>query len=138
MGFRSIISSVLVLLNVLPLFAVYRAVNAWVRPKSRRRVVFTCVSLAVLVLNIPISLFWVRSFYEYLFYDLPASTLRAIFYPSLAWYTTALLCTVILAPAYIIWAAGKGAKRLAGRHRPNADDSSLAGVAVILSRIHFS
>ena len=138
MGIRSIISSVLVLLNVLPLFAVYRAVNAWVRPKSRRRVVLTCVSLAVLVLNIPISLFWVRSLYEYLFYDLPASTLRAIFYPSLAWYTTALLCTVILAPAYIIWAAGKGVKRLAGRSRPNTEAGSLAGVAVISRRSFFT
>lgn len=135
MGIRSSITFILVLLNVLPLFAVYCAVNAWVRSKSRRWVVLTCVGLAVLVLNIPISIFWVRSLYDYLFYSVPASTLRAVFYPSLAWYTTASLCTLILGPAYIIWAAGKGARRLAGRNRPNSETGSPP--AAVISRRSF-
>jgi predicted MPP superfamily phosphohydrolase len=138
MGIRDSIASILVLLNILPLFAVYRAVNAWVRPKSRRRAVLICAGLAALVLNIPISFFWVRSLSDYLFYSLPSSTLRAIFYPSLAWYTTALLCTLILGPAYIIWAAGKGARKLAGRNRPNAETGSLPGAAVISRRSFFT
>jgi predicted MPP superfamily phosphohydrolase len=138
MGIRFGISSILVLLNILPLFAVYRAVNAWIRPKSRRRAVLTCVGLAVLVLNLPISFFWVRSLNDSLSYGLPASTLRAIFYPSLAWYTTALLCTLILGPAYVIWAAGKGARRLASRDRPRTESDSLAAAAVISRRSLFT
>ena len=55
------ITAVLLLLNIVPLFAVYGAVNAWIRPKSRPRIVLICVGVLVLVLNIPISLFWFRS-----------------------------------------------------------------------------
>jgi len=132
------IASILLLLNIVPLFAVYRAVNAWVGSKSRRRVVLTCVGLAVLVLNIPISFFWGRVLDDYLFNSLPPSTLRAMFCPSLAWYTTGLLCTLILGPAYIIWAAGRGARRFAGRTRPNAEADSQPGAGVISRRSLFA
>lgn len=138
MGIRSTISLILILLNILPLFAVYRAVDAWVRPKSRRRVVLACVGLAVLVLNIPISFFWVRSLDDYLFSVLPSPTLRAIFHPSLAWYTTAVLCNLILGPAYILWAAGKAARKLAGWKRPNVETGLLPATAAVPRRSFFT
>ena len=132
------IACILLLLNIVPLFAVYRAVNAWVGSKSRRRVALTSVGLAVVVLNIPISFFWGRMLEDYLFNSLPSSTLRAMFYPSLAWYTTGLLCTLILGPAYIIWAAARSVKRLAGRNRPNAETGSLPGAGAISRRSLFA
>ncbi|MCL6507810.1 MAG: metallophosphoesterase [Bryobacteraceae bacterium] len=116
MGFRFTLSVILVALNVVPLLAVYRAVKAWVPPRYRRLTLLSA-GLAVLAFNIPLGFFWIRSLYDYVFYDLPAPTLRAIFYPSLAWYSTALLCTLILIPAYLIWAAGKFARGLAHRSR---------------------
>lgn len=108
---RSNILFLLVVFNILPLFAVYRAVNVWVQPTSRRRKVLLAAGLAIFLLNAPISLLWARSVYEHL-YDLPSSTLRVIFYPALAWQTTALLFTLILGPAYAFWAAGKVARRV--------------------------
>jgi predicted MPP superfamily phosphohydrolase len=138
MGIRSTITFVLVLLHILPLFAVYRAVNAWVQPTSRRRLVLASVALAVLVLNVPLSFLWVRSFYDHVFSSLPSSTLRAIFYPSLAWYTTALLCTLVLGPAYMIWAAGKGARKLAGWDRPHVEAIPLPGTSLISRRSFFT
>ncbi len=129
MGIRETISFILILLNVVPLIALYRAVNVWVRPTSRRRVVFVLVALAVLALNIPLGFLWVRSFYDYLFSTLPAPALRAVFYPSLAWYTSALLCTLLLGPAYVLWAAGKGVKKLAYPARRNTVPASLPAPA---------
>lgn len=117
MGFRFTLSVILILLNVVPLLAVYRGVNAWLPARHRRMTLFG-VGLAVVALNIPLSFFWIRSLYDYVFYSLPAPTLRVIFYPSLAWYTTALLCTLVLIPAYVVWAAGKAARGLANRGRP--------------------
>lgn len=128
MGIRSTLSAILVLLNVLPLFAAYRAVHAWVAPKSRRWVLL-CLSLLVLALNIPLALLWVRSLFDYLLQNLSASTLRAIFQPSVAWYTTALVGTLILAPAYFIRAAAKVAGRVARRGRQNALPISTPGLA---------
>ncbi|MCS6954005.1 MAG: metallophosphoesterase [Bryobacterales bacterium] len=117
MGIRTTLSIILLLLNAVPLYAVYRAIQAGVPPKSRRWALLS-VSLVVLALNVPLGVLWVRSLSDYLLYNVSASTLRAIFQPSLAWYTTALLCTLILVPAYIIRAAGVAAGRLVLRSRP--------------------
>jgi len=42
---RSNILFLLILFNFLPLFAVYRAVSAWVQPESRRRKVLVAAGL---------------------------------------------------------------------------------------------
>lgn len=112
MGFRLTILVLLVIFNFLPLLAVYRAVNAWVRPERRRKAVLIAGGLLALVLNIPVSVFWIRSLQAH-FYEIPASVLRALFYPSVAWLTTAVAVTLILAPAYLIWAAGRVTRHFA-------------------------
>jgi predicted MPP superfamily phosphohydrolase len=132
MGFRLTLSILLVLLNVIPLLALCRAVNAWVRPRYRRMALLS-VGVTVFALNIPLIFFWVRSLYDYVFYSLPASTLRTVFYPSLAWYTTALVCNLALVPAYVIRAVGNAAKRLVNHSRPRTPH----GPAVAVSRRSF-
>ncbi len=133
---RLTIALVLLLLNVIPLLAMYRAASVWIRSRSRRRAVLVAAGLAVLALNIPLGILWFRSLEGFYMNALPATALRAVFYPSLAWYLTALLCTLILAPAYVLWAAGKGARKLARRSEPGAGGvtrrSVLAGGAGLL------
>ena len=130
---RASFTCALLLLSVLPLIAVSRAIRVWV-PKARRRSALAAAVLAILALNLPLVIFWVRSAEVYVFTSLPSVTLRALFQPSLAWFITALLCTLILAPAYVLWATVKAAGRLAHRTRSNAPSrrSLLAGGAGLL------
>jgi len=117
------------------LLALYRAAQAWVRERSRRRMVLLAGGLAILVVNIPVSLFWFRSAYMHL-YDLPAAFLRVVFYPALAWQTTAILFTLVLGPVYVIWAAGRAGKRLAGVKNPATEEDAVLP-APALSRRSF-
>ena len=121
--FRSSIVFLLVLFNTLPLLAVYQAVNTWVRPESRRKKVLIAAFATIILLNVPITLFWFRAAYLHL-YNLPTGVLRGIFYPALAWQTTALLFTVFVGPIFVILLAANAAKRL------RSNRSAAAGLPV--------
>jgi len=135
MGFRSNILFLLVVFNFLPLLALYRAVNAWVSTPSRRKIVLAIIGTAILLINIPVSLFWLRSLNIQLNH-LPASTLRLIFYPAVAWQTTAVVCTLLLAPAYLMWASYRAARKIAISVKPSPLLDDLPAAPAI-SRRHF-
>ncbi len=112
MGFRSSILFLLIVFNTLPLYAVYRGTKVWVHPESRRKKALLFIGLTILLINFPITAFWFRSLQQHLF-EIPASVLRAIFSPAVAWQSTALLFTVFLGPVYVIWAAARAVRRIA-------------------------
>jgi len=132
MGFRSNIFLLMVLFNFLPLFALYRAVRLWSGSKSRQKIL-VALALFILAFNVPISVFWIRSLYPYL-YDLSPSTLRVIFFPALAWQTTALLFTLFLGPVYIIWGAGAAARKVIKRKLETPQAASPPRAAAISRR----
>ena len=127
MGFRSNILVLLVVFNFLPLLALYRAVNAWVRTPSRRKIMLALIGADILLINIPVSLFWLRSLNIQL-NNLPASTLRLIFFPAVAWQTTAVVCTLLLAPAYLLWASYRAARKIAISVKPSPAPVDLPAV----------
>src|SRR5690349_20866342 len=100
MGFRFSILLALILFNILPIYALILSVRTWVRP-DKRRVVMWSVLAAVLIINIPISIFWFREIYDHL-YDFPAQFLRGSFVPTIAWQSSALLFTLLFGPIYVI------------------------------------
>jgi predicted MPP superfamily phosphohydrolase len=126
----------LVIFNFLPLFALYRAVKTWVRPPSRQWKVLGLLGVAIALINFPISAFWFRSWIDLNFSYLSSSALRAMFYPALAWQTTALLFTLFLGPVYLIWAAGSGVRKLSGVRRAAAEPDP-APMAPAVSRRKF-
>ncbi len=103
MGFRLNILFFLILFNALPIFALVRSVRVLAAPERRRRILW-CSLAIILLINLPISIFWYRSISNNL-YQFPATFLRFSFYPTVAWQSSAVLFTLLLGPVYIVWAA---------------------------------
>lgn len=102
MGFRLGIFTFLVLFNALPIYALIQSVRHWAPPERRRTMFLLALGLSLLI-NVPISIFWLRQFYNQL-YDIPAGLLRSVFVPAVAWQTSAVLFTLLLGPLYVVWA----------------------------------
>src|SRR5688572_14346645 len=136
MGFRSSIFLLILVFNFLPLFALWSAVRLWIASKSRQRIILVAVALFILVSNIPISAFWVRSMYDDL-YALSPSTLQLMFLPALVWQTTALLFTLFVGPIYVIWLARRAAKNAIRRKPETPQPSPAATPSAAISRRAF-
>ncbi|MSO20797.1 MAG: metallophosphoesterase [Acidobacteria bacterium] len=125
MGFRFNILFFLILFNALPIFALVRSVRVWAAPERRRRILW-CSLAIILLINLPISIFWYRSIYNNL-YLFPATFLRFSFYPTVAWQSSAVLFTLLAGPVFLVWAAVL-AIRLAAKalRAPTADPRTAA------------
>jgi predicted MPP superfamily phosphohydrolase len=115
MGFRLSILVALIFFNALPLYALVRSLRLLASASSRRNVLFAVLAM-VLLINLPISIFWIRSLYDHL-YDLPAGFLRASFIPTVAWQSSAVFFTLLFAPMYVAIAAIALVRKLSGRRR---------------------
>lgn len=100
MGFRLSIFVALILFNALPVYALLRSTGTLVEAPRRRRVRALIFGLIILI-NLPITIFWVRGIYDHL-YDLPANFLRHSFIPTVAWQSSALAFTLLFGPIYLI------------------------------------
>lgn len=104
-GIRFTILPIFILSNLITLVALRRGIGPWVGTQRRKRTA-NWISLAVLLLNIPLLSFFISSAEEKLRL-VPPVLLRIFFYPSTAWLATLMACFLIAIPVSVIWGAGK-------------------------------
>lgn len=125
--FRMTVFAIFILLNVFACLALVRTVRVWVRSPGRRRTILWCVALLVMVLNIPLVLYFYRSF-DPAVLGIPNWFLRVFFYPTMAWLVTVLLFFILVGPPTLVWALVRPVVRLfARRHAAsNRDDETVS------------
>jgi len=137
MGFRIPILLLLILFNLFPYLVLRRAVAAWVRAEGRQRKVMAGVTLAVLLLNLPLIVFFIRPL-DMTLYQVPTSVLRVLFYPALAWLATMLAFFVIAGPPTLVWALLKPIASLLRKVKPlTPPAATVSANAAALSRRSF-
>jgi predicted MPP superfamily phosphohydrolase len=99
--FRLTVFILIIMLNLFACLALVRTVRVWVRPPKRQRTILRCVALVVTVLNVPLTLFFFRSFDPSLL-GIPLWFLRVFFYPATAWLATILFFFIIVCPPALI------------------------------------
>jgi formate hydrogenlyase subunit 3/multisubunit Na+/H+ antiporter MnhD subunit len=112
-----------ILLNLLAFRVILTNVNEWVRPTYRRRVLVG-ISIILLILNLPLSVFFYRPLDALLVY-FPTRVMENLFLPSFAWVMTLLFCSFILAALAASTAIVSHTKRLFSRRRTERSSAGL-------------
>ncbi|MGH9786573.1 MAG: metallophosphoesterase [Terriglobia bacterium] len=140
--FRESIFVVFLLLNVFAYLAMRQSVLVWVRDPARQRRALNILCLALLVINIPLALFFVREV-DWTLRQIPPSLLKVFFYPSTAWLATILFFFLVGAPVFlavtvvkILAFLGRTVARLFRKPTP-APEPALAAAAPAFSRRRF-
>ena len=119
MSFRFLLLFVLLLLNLFACRAMWRSAGVWVRRRNLRRWLRAGMVVAVLLLNLPLLIFFQRGA-DSLLMDFSPSVLRPAFYPTAAWIITILIFFAVGAPLAVIFAAVRGfRKRFAATGEPS-------------------
>jgi predicted MPP superfamily phosphohydrolase len=116
MGFRFLLLSVLLLLNVFACRAMWRSAEVWVRRSEVRRHLLAAMILAVLLLNLPLLIFFQRGA-DSLLMDFSPAVLRPAFYPTATWIITLLVFFAVGAPLAAVFGATRAAGRLTARRK---------------------
>ena len=95
--FREVIFVLFLLLNLLAYLAMRQSVLVWVRDPNRQRHALNLLCLVLLVINIPLALFFVREV-DWTLRQIPPPLLKIFFYPSTAWLATILFFFLVAAP----------------------------------------
>jgi len=140
--FRESIFVLFLLLNVFAYLAMRQSVLVWVRDPQRQRRALNILCLVLLVINIPLALFFVREV-DGTLRQIPPSLLKVFFYPSTAWLATILFFFLVGAPVALAVAVvrilaflGRTVARLFRKPEP-APEPALAVAAPALSRRRF-
>jgi predicted MPP superfamily phosphohydrolase len=126
--FRLTILILFILLNIFACTALVRTVRVWVRQPKRRRIILWCFALIVTVLNIPIVLFFYRSF-DPSQLGIPLRLLQMSFYPTMAWLVTVLFFFVLVGPPALMLTLARAVARPFIK-RPSATPDNDAPAAV--------
>jgi len=105
--FRPAVFVLFLLLNLFAYVALRGVVLVWVRTPERQRRVLQVLCLAVVLINIPLGLFFVREA-NWTLQQIPSSVLKIFFYPATAWLATILCFFLVGAPLTLLWAVAKG------------------------------
>ncbi|MBI4465033.1 MAG: metallophosphoesterase [Acidobacteria bacterium] len=125
MSFRLPLLVIFILLNLFAYLALRRAVAAWFPAENRRRRILTGVTIAVLLLNLPLLVFFIRPLGGALD-QIPTLLLRVGFYPAMAWLATILAFLILAGPPTLLWGGVKAARAL---HRKSQKPSPEAASA---------
>ena len=138
MGFRLPLLAIFVLLNLIAYLALRRTVAAWVPAAGRRRRILGGVAGAVLLLNLPLLVFFIRPLGGGLD-QIPTSLLRVGFYPAMAWLATLLAFLILAGPPMLAWGGIKALVVLYRRKKKPALSplSAAPSVAPMVSRRNF-
>lgn len=141
--FRESIFVIFLLLNVFAYLAMRQSVLVWVRDEQRQRRVLNILCLVLLVINIPLGLFFVREV-DWTLRQIPSPLLKIFFYPSTAWLATILFFFLVGAPVAVaagvvkaLGFLGRIIARLWTKPDPAPEPAVPAGAPAILSRRRF-
>src|SRR3990167_4365906 len=95
--FRISVFFLFLLLNLFAYLAARRAIVVWVSPPERRHKLLKALLLALLLINIPLGVFFIGPAGSTL-NRIPPAVLRIFFYPSTAWLATILFFFIIAGP----------------------------------------
>ncbi len=101
--FRESILVVFLLLNLFAYLAMRQSVLYWVKTPERQRRTRNILCVVLLLLNVPLALFFVREVYWTL-RQIPLPILKIFFYPATAWLATILFFFLVGAPVALAWA----------------------------------
>ena len=87
MVFRESVFVLFLLVNLFAYAAMRQSVLVWVKAAERQRRALNILCLALLLINIPLALFFVRDV-NWTLQQIPAPLLKVVFYPSTAWLRT--------------------------------------------------
>lgn len=104
--FRESVFVLFLLMNLFAYVAMRQSVLVWVRTERQHRVL-NILCLVLLLINIPLGLFFVRDV-DWTLQQIPASLLKVFFYPSTAWLATILFFFLVGGPVALAWAVVKG------------------------------
>ncbi len=107
MGFRIPLLLLFIFLNLFSYLALRRAVTAWSGVAERRRSILLAVTVIVVLLNVPLGVFFIRPLDGSL-HQVPTTALRVLFYPSMVWLATIIAFFLIAAPPTLLWTLAKG------------------------------
>jgi predicted MPP superfamily phosphohydrolase len=138
MSFRYLLLLVLLGLNLFACVPMWRGLGVWVRRRSVRRWLRTGMVVAVVLLNLPLLVFFQRGA-DSLLAGVPPSILKPAFLPTAAWIVTLLGFFIIAAPVVLISAVLRGVRVvLASGERPARALSHLESAEPVgLSRRQF-
>jgi predicted MPP superfamily phosphohydrolase len=103
MVFRESLFVLFVVLNLFAYAAMRQSVVVWVRTPERRRRALNILCLILLLINIPLALFFARDV-NWTLHQIPAPLLKVVFYPSTAWVATILFFFLVGGPVALGWA----------------------------------
>ena len=104
--FRESVFIVFLLLNLFAYVAMRQSVLYWVATPERQRRALNILCVVLLLLNIPLALFFVREI-SWTLQQIPLPILKVVFYPATAWLTTILFFFLVGAPVALAWAVVK-------------------------------
>jgi hypothetical protein len=140
--FRESVFVLFLLLNLFAYVAMRQGVLYWVRQPERQRRALNTLILVLLLLNVPLAMFFVREV-DWTLQQIPLPILKVVFYPATAWLATILFFFLVGAPVALAWAVvkvalfvGKTFGRLLKKSEPSASGESpaLAGAPVVSRR----
>ena len=137
--FRISVFFLFLLLNLFAYLAARRAVVVWVSLPERRHKLLKALLLALLLINIPLGVFFIGPASSTL-NRIPPVVLRIFFYPSTAWLATILFFFIIAGPpALIVTLARVLARAFAKRPGQAGIDTApaVSAAAPVLSRRRF-
>jgi uncharacterized protein len=141
--FRESVLLVFVLLNLFAYVAMRQSLLYWITTPERQRRALTILILALLLVNVPLALFFVREV-DWTLRQIPLPVLKIVFYPSTAWLATILFFFLVGAPVVLAWAVvklalfvGKAVTALLIKPEPRPAESSAAVAAPVISRRGF-
>ena len=106
--FRESIFVIFLLLNLFAYVAMRQSVLYWVQTPERQRRMLNILCGVLLLLNIPLALFFVREV-SWTLRQVPIPILKIVFYPATAWLATILFFFFVAAPVALAWAVVKTA-----------------------------
>ena len=104
--FRESVFVLFLLLNLFAYAAMRQSVLAWVKTRERQRRVLNILCLVLLLINIPLALFFLREINGTL-QQIPVPLLKVVFYPSTAWLATIIFFFLVGGPVALAWAVVK-------------------------------
>ena len=104
--FRKLIFVLFLLLNLFAYAAMRHSVLAWVKTPERQRRALNILCVVLLLINIPLALFFVRNI-GWTLQQIPVPFLKVVFYPSTAWLATILFFFLVGGPVALAWAVVK-------------------------------
>ena len=104
--FRESVFVVFLLLNLFAYAAMRHSVRVWVRTPERQDRALNILCVVLLLINIPLALFFVRDV-NWTLQQIPSPLLKVVFYPSTAWLATILFFFLVGGPVALAWAVVK-------------------------------